>query len=379
MSVPTDPKPIEQENDVRLSLQHLRQATTIAESILVGGQTIPELWQTLRNQHWHHAWRAYNRRSQEQHDQLEADPRDWVAFVRGVMQPRDLDFIVLMVHRDFTQAMRDHTSKGLRRRYDAFRGNVSGLNIEEVCFELSPGVLKSVTALRAMNGLLSSRVPGERVDPKELFAIVRRQMLVRHNDPFSPPDVVLEDVVKATDSPEPAPAPEPQPQAQPQTPKPVTPSPASPTSPTPESSVNKRAASSLVNGAIKPPAPKRVRVAEDEQEGGVEQHQQPDEDHDDDNMGFADPFFNMDEPEPFDDEHEPLTNKPEPPADRVQQEAEVWGDVVRRVLETPLPSTMPMLFNGRVAALLKAAREVSLLVDDIFEEDPLHKESESES
>ncbi|KAI3545120.1 hypothetical protein CABS01_11782 [Colletotrichum abscissum] len=422
MSLTIIPKPIEQENDIQLSLRNLRQATTIAENVLVGGQSIPELWQTLRKQHWHHAWRAHQKKTQKQQDdETTTDPRDWVGFVKGVMSRRDLDFVILVVYRDEAQTLRDNSHKEFKRRYKAFRNSITGMNDEEVVFQLSFQSIASVAALRAMNGVLSSRSPGERIEVGELFALARREMLVRHRDPCTPPTVAIQDVAKAVKflraqqpslapalspapvsasasasatatatapapalapapapAPEPAPAPDPQPQVQAQakTPEPPTPSSAGPTSPTPEFTGLKRAAPSLAHGSPKPPTPKRVRVASDEEErGDQEQEQQPDNDADEDDINFGDPFWNLDEPEFLDNEPARLSDKPKPPADRVQQEADAWRDLVHQILATPLPTTAPMLFNGRVAALLAAAKEVGLLVDDVLEEDPLHEES----
>ncbi|KAK1456135.1 hypothetical protein CMEL01_16547 [Colletotrichum melonis] len=314
MSLNIIPKPIEQENDIQLSLQNLRQATTIAENVLVGGQSIPELWQTLRKQHWHHAWRAHQKKTQEQQDdETTTDPRDWVGFVKGVMSRRDLDFVILVVYRDEAQTLRDNSHKEFKRRYKAFRNSITGMNDEEVVFQLSFKAIASVAALRAMNGVLSSRSPGERIEVGELFALARREMLVRHRDPCTPPTVAIQDVAKA--------------------------------------------------------------VKYEEERGDQEQEQQPDNDADEDDINFGDPFWNLDEPEFLDNEPAPLSDKPKPPVDRVQQEADAWRDLVHQILATPLPTTAPMLFNGRVAALLDAAKEVGLLVDDVLEEDPLHEES----
>lgn len=84
----------------------------------------------------------------------------------------------------------------LKRRYSAFKGNVSDRTEDDCAFELGTGVLRSVNALKTINSLLIPR-GGDGFSADEVFAAIRHQMLLREHTADAHPDPTCADVAAA--------------------------------------------------------------------------------------------------------------------------------------------------------------------------------------
>ncbi|KAH0423283.1 hypothetical protein CcaCcLH18_12278 [Colletotrichum camelliae] len=189
---------VESDPSVAQSLASLRQAHSLHAQQQLDPDAVPGIWESLRADFWRHVQRRHLAVPPAQRPH--PDPRDFVPFLRNQLSDSELEFSLFVVFRRHRTHMRSVLAGAeLKRRYSAFKGNVSDRSEDDCAFELGTGVLRSVTALKTINSLLNPR-GGDGFSPDEVFGAIRHQMLLREHIVDAHPDPTCADVAAAATS-----------------------------------------------------------------------------------------------------------------------------------------------------------------------------------